>query len=102
MTVGMHVRSEFESWFCHTATLSSTHSAEAPPMQNEGCQQSTGLVRELKEMQDATVDEWHHRPNGYGFEQTLGRSGGQRSLACRSPWGPKESDTTERLNNISC
>ena len=23
----------------------------------------------------------------------------ERSLACRSPWGHKESDTTERLNN---
>ena len=57
MTVGMDIRSEFESWFCHTATVSSTHSAEVPPMQNEGCQQSTGLVTELNEMQDATVDE---------------------------------------------
>ena len=26
-------------------------------------------------------------------------SGGQRSLAGYSPWGCKESDTTERLNN---
>ena len=26
-------------------------------------------------------------------------SGGQRSLVCCSPWGHKESDTTERLNN---
>ena len=29
----------------------------------------------------------------------LGDSGGQRSLVCYSPWGHKESDTTERLNN---
>ena len=28
------------------------------------------------------------------FEQTLGDSGGQRSLACYHPWGLKESDTT--------
>ena len=28
-----------------------------------------------------------------------GLSRGQRSLACCSPWGLKESDTTERLNN---
>ena len=27
-------------------------------------------------------------------EQTLGDSGGQRSLACYCPWGHKESDTT--------
>ena len=28
-----------------------------------------------------------------------GRSHGQRSLLAYSPWGHKESDTTERLNN---
>ena len=37
--------------------------------------------------------------DGYEFEQTLRDSGGQRSLMCCSPWGRKESDTTERLNN---
>ena len=34
------------------------------------------------------------RLNGYEFEQTLGDSGEQRSLACCSPWGRKESDMT--------
>ena len=34
------------------------------------------------------------RLNGYEFEQTLGDSGEQRSLACCSPWGSKESDMT--------
>ena len=33
--------------------------------------------------------------NGHEFEQTLGGSEGQRSRACCSPWGRKESDTTE-------
>ena len=33
------------------------------------------------------------------FEQTLGDGGGQGSLACCSPWGHKQSDTTERLKN---
>ena len=37
--------------------------------------------------------------NGHEFEQSLEDSEGQRSLACCSPWGLKESDTTERLNN---
>ena len=36
--------------------------------------------------------------NGHEFEQTLGDSEGQVSLECCSPWGRKESDTTERLN----
>ena len=33
------------------------------------------------------------------IEQTLGDSGGQRNLECCSPWGYKESDTTQQLNN---
>ena len=44
---------------------------------------------------------WHHQLNGYVFQQTLEVSEGQGSLACCSPWGHKESDTTERLNNNS-
>ena len=30
---------------------------------------------------------WHHRLNGHEFEQALGVSDGQGSLACCSPWG---------------
>ena len=37
---------------------------------------------------------WHHWLNGQEFEQTLGDGEGQRSLACCSPWGCKESDMT--------
>ena len=50
----------------------------------------------------ATQDEvvgWHHCFSGHEFEQTLGDGEGQRSLASCSPWGRKESDTTERPNN---
>ena len=44
-----------------------------------------------------TEDEmigWHHRLNGHEFEQVPGVGDGQGS----SPWGHKESDTTEQLN----
>ena len=43
---------------------------------------------------------WHHRLEGYEFEQALGvgDGDGQGSLACYSPWGHKESDTTGLLN----
>ena len=41
---------------------------------------------------------WHHRLDGHEFEQALGVGDGQGSLACCSPWGCKESCTTERLN----
>ena len=42
---------------------------------------------------------WHHHLNGHEFEQTPGDSEGQGSLVCCSPWGRKELDMTERLNN---
>ena len=49
-----------------------------------------------------TEDEmvgWHHGLNGREFEQTPGNGKGQGSLVCCSPWGHKESDTTDQLNN---
>ena len=42
---------------------------------------------------------WHHQFNGHEFEQAPGDGEGQGSLACCSPWGCKESDTTQQLNN---
>jgi len=48
--------------------------------------------------EDETVG-WHHQLNGHEFEQTLGDSEEQGSLACCSPWGHKELDMTEQLNN---
>ena len=47
-------------------------------------------------MKGATEDEMigrHHQLNGHEFQQTPEDSEGQRSLACCSPWGHKESDT---------
>ena len=40
-----------------------------------------------------------HQVNGHESEQAPGDGEGQGSLACCSPWGHKESDTTEQLNN---
>ena len=39
----------------------------------------------------------HHRLNEHEFEQALGVVDGQGSLGCCSPWGCKESGTTEQL-----
>ena len=44
----------------------------------------------------------HHQLNGHESEQTLGDSEGQGSLAFCSPWGHKESDPIEQLNNSNC
>ena len=38
---------------------------------------------------------WHHWLNGHEFEQAPVVGDGQ---VCCSPWGLKESDTTEQLN----
>ena len=49
-----------------------------------------------------TEDEnvrWDHLLNIHEFEQALVDSEGQGSLVCCSPWGHKELDTTEQLNN---
>ena len=49
-----------------------------------------------------TEDEmvgWHQQLHGHEFEQAPGDGEGQGSLACCSPWGHKESDMTEQLNN---
>ena len=48
-----------------------------------------------QEVKWVTEDEmvgWRHQVNGHEFEQTLGDSEGQGSLACCSTWGLKESD----------
>ena len=61
------------------------------------------LMLGKSEGRKTTEDEmvgWHLRLNGHEFEQALGVGDGKGSLACCSPWGYKESDTTEWLNWI--
>ena len=41
----------------------------------------------------------HHQLNGPEFEQAAGDNEGQGSLGCCSPWGCKEWNMTEGLNN---
>ena len=54
--------------------------------------------QEEKGMAEAGMVGWHHRLEGHELEQAPGVGGVQGGLACCSPWGHKESDTTERLN----
>ena len=42
---------------------------------------------------------WHHRLNGHEFEQAPGVDDGQGGLECCSPWGLKELDMSEQLDN---
>ena len=58
--------------------------------------------KDWRQEEKGTTEEemvgWHHWLNGHEFEQAPGVDDGQGSLACCSPWGCKELDTTERLN----
>ena len=46
-------------------------------------------------MTEDEMVKWHHRLDGHEFEQALGVSDGQASLACYSLWGRKELDKTD-------
>ena len=57
--------------------------------------------RKGREQRMSWLDElvgWHHRLNGHEFEQIPRDSEEQESLPCCSPWGHKESYTTEQLD----
>ena len=50
-----------------------------------------------------TEDEmvgWHHRLDRHEFDEAPGVGDGQGILACCCPWGCKESDMTEHLNQM--
>ena len=55
--------------------------------------------QEEKGMTEDKMVGWYHQLNGLEFEQALGDGNGQWSLAYCSPWGCKELDMTEQLNN---
>ena len=54
--------------------------------------------QEKKGMTEDEMVGWHHQLEGHEFEQDLEVGDGWGSLTCCSPWGCKESDTTEQLN----
>ena len=54
-----------------------------------------GKIEGRKRTSEDEMAGWHHRLNGHKFEQAPGVGDGQGSLACCSPWGCKELDTTQ-------
>ena len=54
--------------------------------------------QEEKGMTEDEMVGWHHRLDGHEFESTPGVGDRQGGRMCCSPWGRKESDTTERRN----
>ena len=59
--------------------------------------------QEEKGMTEDEMVGWHHRLDGYGFEEALGAGNGQGSLACCSPWGPRVRHdwATEQLSTVT-
>ena len=63
--------------------------------------EKTLMLGRLRQEKGVTEDEmvgWHHQLNEHEFEQALRVGDGQGGLVCCSPWGRKESHTTEQLN----
>ena len=65
--------------------------ADSPDAGRDLSQEEKGIT------EDEMVGQ-HHWFNGHEFEKAPGVGKGQGSLACCSPWGCKESHTTEQLN----
>ena len=55
--------------------------------------------QEEKRMTEDEMVGWHHWLDGHEFEQALGDNEGQGRLMYCIPWGCKELDITEQLNN---
>ena len=61
--------------------------------------EKTSILKRLRHEKKGTTEdimvECHQRLNGHDFQQALGDGKGQGGLTFCSPWGRKESDTTE-------
>ena len=63
----------------------------------------TGPGKDWRQEKGMTEDEmigWHHQLDRYQSEEAVRVDDGEGSLTCCSPWGNKQSDTTEQLNWI--
>ena len=48
-----------------------------------------------EETTEGEMAGWHHQLNGHEFERAPGVGEGRGSLVSSSPWGRKDTDTTE-------
>ena len=51
-------------------------------------------------MTEGEMAGWHHQLDGNEFEKALRVGDGHGGLLSLSPWGHKESDTTEQLTHL--
>ena len=72
----------------------------------DSCEKSTDAGKDWRWEEKGTTEDnmvgWHHQLNGHEFEQAPGVGDEQGGLVCCSPWGYKDSDTTEWLNWSEC
>ena len=91
----------FQSWIFVGRTAADSSNALAKVMQRTHWKRSwcwERLRARGEEGDRGWIVEWLHLLGGHEFEQTWSDSEWQQSLACCSPWGHKESNTTEWLN----
>ena len=71
-------------------------------METSSYDKSLSLSARQEETTEDEMVGWHHRLNGHEFEQAPGDGEEQESLMFCSPWGCKESDTTEQQIHTYC
>ena len=57
-----------------------------------------GKTKEEKWMTEDELVGWQYQLSGHEFEHALGNGERQGSLVCCSPWGWKDQDMTEQLD----
>ena len=87
-------RTDAEAPILSTPDAKSQHTGKDPDAGKDWRQEEKGAT-------ENEMVRWHHWLNGQEFEQTLGDSEGQESLACCSPWGRKQRNTTEWWNTTT-
>ena len=94
-----------QSWICIGRTDAKAEAPifSPPDMNNwligKDLEAGKDWKQEEKGMTEGEMVGWYHWIDGLEFEQTPGVGDGQGSLVCCSPWGHKESDMAEWLNN---
>ena len=94
---------ENQSWICIGKTEAEAPILWQPDLKSRLIRKDSDAGKDWRQEEKGMIDDemvgWHCWLNGYEFEQTPRDSEGQGSLAYCSPWGCKELDTAEQLNN---
>ena len=94
-----------QSWICigKTDAEAETPKLQPPDAKNLLIEKDPNAGKDWRQEEKGVAEDemigWHHRLDGHEFESALQVGDGQGSLACCSPWGHKEFETTEWLNN---